>query len=302
MLLLVSSIFATLLQATSALVVAQGRTDRVSSLLKSAGLRFGSLELLDLGEKASQPDQLDKVKDMIRTMISHHQTALAEDTDHKAFCDKELALSTEKIKQRQDELQKRNADQDLHSAKLAELKDQIAELHDHIATAHKDKLKASNLREEEAAAYKTKTEEWDKRVIELRSKLRSDIRADREAARQEQEDIALKKVHAENKEEDAQYTYKKLDQDFAVAIASKTREAELKERQVVSMTHNLSLGDGDLKMAKEEMAASKEYAEKVKASCIVMRDPVKQRQQARSEQISSLKEAYNILSGDDIPR
>jgi|Transcript_37961 ribosomal protein S15P/S13E len=302
MFLLVSSILASLLQAPSALILAQGRSDRVANLLKSVGLKVGSLELLELSDSARQPDQLDKVKDMIRNMIAHHQTALAEDTDHKAFCDKELTLSAQKVKQRQDELQKRTADQDLHSAQLAEMKDKISELHDHIATAHKDKLKASNLREKEAAAYKKQTEDWDRRVLELRGKLRSDIQAERESARQEQEDIALKKVRAENKEEDAQFTYKKLDQEFAVAIASKTREVELKERQVVSMTHNLSLGDGDFKMAKEELAASKEYADKVKASCVVMRDPVQQRQQARQDQISSLKEAYTILSGDDIPR
>ena len=30
------------------------------------------------------------------------------------------------------------------------------------------------------------------------------------------------------------------------------------ERKIVSMTHDLSLGDGDLKMTKEELAASKE--------------------------------------------
>jgi hypothetical protein len=291
-----------LLPTSSALVVAQSRADRVASLLKNTGVQIGSLELLDLGEKARQPDQLDKVKDMIRSMIAHHQTALAEDTDHKAFCDKEMAASKAKLKQRQDELQKRNADQDLESAKLAELKDHISELHDSIATAHKDKLKASELRDQEAAAFKAQAEEWDKTLIESRHKLRADIKAEREAARQEQEDVAVKKVHAENKEQDAQYKYKKMDEEFAVAIARKTKEAELKQRQVVSMTHNLSMGDTDFKMAKEELAASKEYAEKVKASCVVMHDPVKQRQQQRQEQIGNLKEAYNILNGDDIPR
>jgi hypothetical protein len=302
MLLLVSSILATLLQTPAGVFLSQGRSERVANLLKNAGLKFGSLELLELGDAARQPDQMDKVKDLIRNMIAHHQTALAEDTDHKAFCDKEMAASAEKVKQRQDELQKLNADQDLHSAQLAELKDKISELHDHIATAHKDKLKASNLRDKEAAGYKEQTEAWDKSALEARRKLRSDIHDEREAARQEQEDVALKKVHAENKEEDAQYAYKKLDQEFAVAIASKTREVELKERQVVSRTHNLSLGENDLKLAKEELAASKEYADKVKASCVVMRDPAKVRQANRQEQISSLKEAYTVLSGDDIPR
>merc|ERR1719231_1895527 len=167
----------------------------------------------------------------------------------------------------------------MHSAQLDQLKDSISDLHSEIAQAHKDKNKAANLREKEAEAYKQSKMEWDKTLQELKRQLRSEIPSKREAASKAEEEITLKQVKAENKEEDAQFKFKKLDSDMAVAIARKTKDVELKERKVVSMTHDISQSDGDFKMSKEELAAAKEYA----------------------EQINSLKEAYGILSGDDIP-
>jgi hypothetical protein len=267
--------------------------------LESDAVRIGSAELLQLGQQVRQPDAMDKVKQLISHMLAQHQAAQAEDTDHKAFCDKEMVASQSKLDKLKREMEKRNADQDLHSAELAQLKDSISDLHSGIASAQKDKLKASELRSKEAAAYQQSTTEWDTTLQELKRKLRSDIPSERKAAQTMEEELTLKKVKAENKEEDAQFRYKKLDGEMAVAIARKTKEVEQKERKVVSMTHELSQGDGDFKMTQEEMDAAKEYAEKIKTSCTVRQDPAKERKVAREQQLHSLKEAYGILSGDD---
>jgi len=104
--------------------------ERAGRLLEADGLRLGSEELLQLGAEAKKqaPGALDNVKKMISQMIAHHQNAQAEDTDHKSFCDREVIASKSKIDKLKREMEKRNADQDLHSAKLAELKDRIADL------------------------------------------------------------------------------------------------------------------------------------------------------------------------------
>lgn len=292
-----------LLPLASALV-SLSRPERAARFLEAEGRRSGSEELLQLGAEARQaPGDLEKVKQMIGQMIIKHQSAQAEDTDHKSFCNKEVVNSKAKLQKLKRELQKRTADQDLHSAKLAELKDGIADLHDEVSKAHKSRQQAGDIRTKEAEAYKQAKQDTEQTLMVVKRKTRSEIRSEREAAIKAQEELTLKQVRADNKEEDAQFTMKRLDGELAVAIAKKTKEVEFKERKVVSMTHDLSLGDGDIKMANEELSASIEYDAKIKTSCSGARqDPVKQRKQAREHQLSSLKEAYGILTGDDIPR
>lgn len=296
------AVAAVLVPAAIALSVSPSRPERAARFLEAEGRRLDSSELLQLGHEARLPgDQIDKVKQMITHMIAQHQAALSEDTTHKAFCDKEMVASKDKLEKLKRDIEKRTADQDLHNAQLAQLKDSISDLHAEITQAHKDKQKAATLREDEASAYEKSVREWDQTLQELKRKLRSDIPSEREAAQKMEEELTLKKVKAENKEEDNKFKYKKLDQEFAVAIASKTKQVEQKERKVISMNRDVSLGEGDFKMTQEELAAAKEYAEKIKSSCTVRVDPVKERQQARQHQLASLKEAYGILSGDDIP-
>jgi len=292
------AVFIAVLPATCALTVVSSRAERAARVL----LTEGSTELLQLGNEVRQPDALGKVKEMISHMIVRHQEAQYQDTDHKAFCDKEVAASKNKVEKLKTDLQKRNADQDLHSAQMAQLKDSIGDLHTEIVNAHKDSRKATELRSQEAATYVKNKASWEKTLLDMKRLRRSDIGAERDLARKTEEEIVMKKVHAENAEEDAQFRFKKLDGQFAVAVAKKTKTIEFKERKVVSMTHELSLGDGDFKMAQEEMAAAKEYEVKIKSSCTNRHDPVKERKAAREHQMASLKEAYGILSGDDIPR
>jgi len=288
-----------LLPAAFSLSLAPSRLERAARILQLEGQRSGSAELLQLGNQARQPDEMEKVKKMITHMIVQHQTALSEDTSHKAFCDKEMAASKTKVKKLKTEIQKRTADRDLHAAQLGELKDKIGDLHEEVAQAHKDRQKAAKLREDEAAKYEKNKRDWDATLQELRRKRRTDSEKVRKAVEKEEEDLMLKKVHAEDKEEDKKFRYKKLDGELAEAIARKTREVELKEHKVVSMTHESSQADGDFKIAQEEQAAAKDYMEKIKSSCIVRQDPAKERKRSREQEISSLKEAYSIMSGDD---
>lgn len=288
-----------LLPVAAALLLAPSRLEKAARLLLADGQRLGATELVQLGNQAMQPDEMQKVKKMISNMIARHQAAQADDTSHKAFCDKEMVAAKAKVEKLKTEIQKRTADKDMQAAKLAELKDNIGDLLEETAKAHKDRQKAAKLRSDEAAGYEKNTREWDVTLQELRRKRRTDSEKVRKAVNKEEEELTLKKVHAEDKEQDRQIRYKKLDGDLATSIASKTREVELKQRKVVSMTHETSLAEGDFKIAQEEQSAAQEYLEKIKASCIVRQDPAEERKRSRAEQISSLKEAYGILSGDD---
>jgi len=286
-------------------VLPQSRVEKATRFLQTAGERLESAELLELGSEVNGPDDLDKVKQMIRHMIAKHSAALSEDTDHKAFCDKELAASKGKVDRLKTDFEKRNADRDLQSAQLAELKDSISDLHAEVAQAHKDRQKAVKLRADEAAEYEKAKASRQAKIAQTHAEARAalDTGSDekRKAARKAEEDLLLEQVRADNQEQDKTFQFKKLDEDFEVAIAKKTKEIELKEHALVQKNHNLALSDGDFKIAKEEMAAAADYAAKIKTSCVARQDPAKERKRNREEQISSLKEAYGILSGEDIP-
>lgn len=285
-------------------VGSNGRVKDVAGFLQQEGRRLKSAELLQLAHDARYtPDAMGKVKDMINHMIAQHMTAQAEDTDRKGFCDKEVAESKKKIERISTELQKKQADRDLQSAKLDELKDSITDTHEEISKAHTSAKKAMEIRSQEEKDYEELKKNADQAIASARMEhmKNPDYEKAREALEKIEIDMSDKKIHAENKEQEAQFKYKKLTQDLDEAVAAKTKEVENKEHEVVRDKHDLVIADGDIKSLQEELAASKEYEEKIKSSCTVGVEPHKERARRREEEIGNLKEAYGMLNGDTIP-
>jgi len=281
-----------------------GRITDVAGFLQKEGRRLKSAELLQLaGDARYTPDAMKNVKDMINHMIAQHMTAQAEDTDRKGFCDKEVAETKKKLERSTTDLQKRNADRDLQSAKLDELKDSITDIHEEVSKAHTAKQKAMEIRSQEAKAYEELVKNADAAIASARMEHMKN--PDYEKAAKALEDIEVemsnKKIHAENEEQEAQFKYKKLNQELDEAVAAKTKEAENKEHEVVRDKHDLVIAEGDIKSLEEELAASKDYEAKIKSSCTVGVEPHKERARRREEEIGNLKDAYGMLNGDTIP-
>eukprot|EP00746_Dinoflagellata_sp_MGD_P164987 gnl/MRDRNA2_/MRDRNA2_94002_c0_seq1.p1 gnl/MRDRNA2_/MRDRNA2_94002_c0~~gnl/MRDRNA2_/MRDRNA2_94002_c0_seq1.p1 ORF type:complete len:308 (+),score=116.91 gnl/MRDRNA2_/MRDRNA2_94002_c0_seq1:57-980(+) len=275
----------------------------VAGFLQKEGRRLKSAELLQLAHDARYNPAMDKVKDMISHMIAQHMTAQAEDTDRKGFCDKEVAESKKKLARLSTDLDKKKADTDMQSAKLDELKDSITDMHEEISKAHTSKQKAMDIRKQEEEAYAELVRNADAAIASARMEhtKNPDYEKAREALEKVEVEMSDKKIHAENKEQEAQFKYKKLMQELDEAVAAKTKEVENKEHQVVRDKHDLVIADGDIKSLEEELAASKDYEEKIKSSCTVGVEPHKERARRREEEISNLKEAYGMLNGETIP-
>jgi hypothetical protein len=276
----------------------------VAGFLQKEGRRLKSAELLQLAHDARYtPDAMDKVKDMISHMIAQHMTAQAEDTDRKGFCDKEVAESKKKIERASTDLEKKSADRDMQSAKLDELKDSITDMHEEISKAHTSKQKAMEIRKKEEGAYEELKKNADESIASARMEhlKNPDYEKARDALEKIEVEMSDKKIHAENEENDAQFKYKKLMQELDEAVAAKTKLVENKEHEVVRDKHDLVIADGDIKSQQEELAASKDYEEKIKSSCTVGVEPHKERAHRREEEIGNLKEAYGMLNGDTVP-
>jgi len=276
----------------------------VAGFLQKEGRRLKSAELLQLAHDARYTDDpMSKVKDMINHMIAQHMTAQAEDTNRKGFCDKEVAESKKKIERISTELEKKIADRDMQSAKLDELKDSITDTHEDISKAHTSKQKAMEIRSKEEKEYEELVKNSDQAIASARMEhmKNPDYEKARDALEKVEIKMSDKKIHAENEEQEAQFKYKKLNEELDEAVAAKTKEVENKEHEVVRDKHDVVIADGDIKSLQEELAASKEYEEKIKSSCTVGVEPHKERARRREEEISNLKEAYGMLNGDTIP-
>lgn len=256
--------------------------------LAREGKRLGSAELTSLAQQASAPEGLDKVKGLIRHLLADRMDAQAAGTSHKSFCDGEMVKSAQKLVRLKAELEKMNADNDMMKAKFDELKEGIPELHSDVAAMEKANVAASRLRATEHEDYLGK-----KAAFESASR--------HELGSPEEEEFFKKQVKMENKESDAAFKFKEMQQNYEVSKTKKNNLRVNKEREVVRRNLEVSQADGDLRNKREQISAAADYNEKIKSQCIARSEPHEERKARREEQMTSLKEAYQMLNGNSIP-
>eukprot|EP00747_Dinoflagellata_sp_TGD_P165042 gnl/TRDRNA2_/TRDRNA2_185820_c0_seq1.p1 gnl/TRDRNA2_/TRDRNA2_185820_c0~~gnl/TRDRNA2_/TRDRNA2_185820_c0_seq1.p1 ORF type:complete len:319 (-),score=108.51 gnl/TRDRNA2_/TRDRNA2_185820_c0_seq1:133-1011(-) len=272
---------------------ASAAESRASKFLRREGQRLNSPELTVLAQEASEashkvdPRTLDSVKDMIRNMLAQKMADHAEDTTKKAFCDKESKSANAKVEKLKDEMEKAQADLDKLQAVLAETKDDIVDLHSDLAKLQKSKNKATEIRDKEHENY-----EAQKAIDDAATP------AEGEDARSAQILAGVKKEQAEA---DKAFKYKRMMSAMDEDIVRKTKSAKDKDSHIIKMNRDISDAENDFRMLQEELAAATTYQEQISHQCIVRDEPAKERQARRHEEIASLKDAYGVLTGADIP-
>merc|ERR1719420_1435387 len=193
-------------------VLRHGKSERgalagTAQFLAREAKRLSSPELTSLAQEAStNPDAMDKVKDMIRHMLSQKMASQAEDTTHKGFCDKEMVKSKEKVKQLDDKLEKETADLDRMRAELDQLKDEIGDLHTSNADAQKTIAKDLEIRTKEKNAYDENKAAYEH--SEMSATLHVDGSEEAEKAAEEAAEAAMKKrIAVETAEASASFKY-----------------------------------------------------------------------------------------------
>merc|ERR1719443_1864777 len=136
--------------------------DRVVNMLQTLGKTSGDLALSQLALRVHAAVQLQtgegadpfaKVKGMISEMIDKLVAQAAEEASHKAFCDKEMSESKEKIDDHTATIDKFTTRKDKATAAIEKLKEEIATLQDELATIAKQQAAMDKMRAEEKAAY-----------------------------------------------------------------------------------------------------------------------------------------------------
>merc|ERR1719335_864741 len=115
-----------------------------------------------------------------------------------------------------------------------------------------------------------------------------------------QSDFARLEAETKAAEEIAAKDYDQFMTDSEVDKTQKTSDIEHKTKLKEDQTKSKVEKQGDLEGTQKELAAALDYYEKLKPSCVDSGESYEDRVQRREEEIQSLKEALQILNGEDI--
>lgn len=258
-------------------IAVRNQRGRAASLLATEARRLESAELTALAQIANRaeydPDSLKQVKGMIADMLVKKMDDQSQDVSHKEFCDKEMGSSKSKVDNLKHKLEKANADMDMLKAEIADDKDKISDIHEGLVKNRKSMAEAAKMQAEqsEQEGQSTPGQNFEQQLTE-KSKLAAD-------------EMALKR------------------QQNQLEVDTKRMEADVKnkERDIIHKTKELSDMGSDVRNTQDELSASSEYAGTIQKQCVVRTDNHEERQRRRQEQLDTLHEAHDILSGDAIP-
>jgi len=310
-------------------------SDRVVSMLAQLQKQTGDSVLAQLSMRvkaalssgaADGADPFAKVKGLIQDMIEKLVADAAAEASHKAFCDKEMAESEDKIADHTAHIEKYTARKDKAVASIERLTGEIAQLQADLAQIAKLQAEMNKMREEEKAAFAVAKKEYEDGIEGLSGALQllrdyysegeSFVQADQpsvgthsKASGEATGIIGMLEVaesdftkllsEATVAEESAQREYDKVSQENEVATAMKKTSAAGKETEVKETKSRVGELESDISAEQTELDAVNEYYDKLKPACIAKPEPYAERKRRREAEIAGLKEALSILEGLD---
>merc|ERR1719182_693262 len=308
--------------------------DRIVNMLQTLGKSSGDLALSQLAlrvhaavqmQTGEGADPFAKVKGMISEMIDKLVAQAAEEASHKAFCDKEMSESKEKIDDHTATIDKFSTRKDKATAAIEKLKEEIATLQDELATIAKQQAAMDKMRADEKAAYAEAKKDYEDGIEGLTMALQ--ILRDYYAAGSDEALIQQPEVGTHSKasgaatgiigllevsqsdfsklladatveEESAERQYEKISQENRVSTAMKDADLKYKTKEVASLEKSVSEFTSDIESEQTELDAVLDYYEKLKPGCIAKPMTYEERKKRRGAEVAALKEALVILEGE----
>jgi len=308
---------------------------RISTFLSVRAKAIDS-RLLSMVSQRVAEDPFVKVKKMIKDLIVRLMEEATHETEHKGWCDAELATNKLTREAKTEDVEKLSAQVEDLTTQIAELSQDISEL-----SAAVQELDAAMA---EAASERAASREKNEKTIE-------DAKVAQEAVTQAT--AVLKDFYAKSAQataltqqtpmEDAPETFNspytgmmpeggnilsflevilsdfaRLEADTATAEAMEVDEHKkfvfeskkdkaLKQTEIEHKTGSKTDKEGQLQSRKEELKVTQEaldkavaYYEKLKPTCVDSGVTYEERVRRREEEIQSLQEALQILAGTDV--
>jgi chromosome segregation ATPase len=312
------------------------KRDRVVALLRGLGRRFNSYGLLQAASSASA-DPFEKVRGLIREMISKLEKQAADEASHKEFCDKELAENNAKKQKKLAALAKYNTRYDAAQARQTKVKAEIATLSQEIKDLDASVAEATQLRNQEnvdntkviadnkdsatavAGAievlrkfYAAPVEATGTTTFSLLQKKGAspafDFAAERGDAAHSiiailetaQSDFTKLAMETEEAEAAALAEYKTFMQKSAVTKAKKEASIMGKTSEVKSLGVQLAQTKDDIDSTQSELDAVNKTLATLNEQCANKAMSYEERKQRREAELSGLQNALEILSEENM--
>jgi len=275
-------------------------------------------------------DPFQKVKKMIKDLITRLMEEANDEAEHKGWCDTELSTNEQTRKEKTEAVETLHAEIDQLQASIAKLTEDISELTKGIAKLDAAMATATKLRTEE----KSKNQETISDAGEAQTAVAQALtvlkefyaKAAEATAFVQQPEIFDKKytgmggesggvvgmleviesdfarLESDTKASEAtsQKEYDEFMTDSKVDKAEKTTDSEHKTAKKQDESQALTTKNSDLEGTQKELDAALAYFDKLKPSCVDAGVSYEDRVGRRKEEIESLQEALKILNGEDI--
>jgi len=273
-------------------------------------------------------DPFVKVKKMIKDLIARLMEEASAESDHKAWCDEELATNAATRKEKSDAVDTLTAEADELKATIEKLKQAIIDLNAAIAALTSEMAEITEKRESEKASNAetiADSQEAQKAVAQALTVLKDFYAKAAEATSLLQQpeifDSPYQGMQSENGGvvgmlEVIQTDFARLEAETTASEASSAKEyadfmadseadIKVKKKDIEHKTTKkqdeeqaLMVTEKDLKGTEKELSAALEYFDKLKPSCINVGVSYDERVGHRKDEVESLQEALAILNGE----
>lgn len=274
-------------------------------------------------------DPFEKVKGLIKEMITRLLVQANEEATHKAFCDKETSKNEAKRNKLQAEVNKLTTRIEAATVGATRLKQEIAELQAAISDISKSQKNIDEMRAGEHNEFIKAKADFEQGLEGIRGALRllreyyqnggaSLLQTEQKATpttsthsknidsaggiisilEVAESDFARSLAEAQAAEDDAVAAYDKTTQENKVSSATKKTNVAGKEKEVQHLEQQIGNASSDRSGSQSELQAVLEYLEKLRPQCTVVPESYDQRKARREQEIEGLKQALNILENE----
>merc|ERR1719160_1890014 len=305
--------------------------DKVVSMLQGLGKTNKDVALAQLAlrvkaavEMQTGADPFAKVKGMIQEMIDKLVADAAAEASHKAFCDKEMSESKEKIETHTTTITKFTTRKDKYTAAIEKLTEELATLSEELAYMAKQQAKMDEMRAEQKATYAEAKKDYEDGIegltmalqilreyyadsgesfvqqpaVSVHSKATGEATGIIGMLEVAQSDFSKLLADATVEEEAAIKEYEKITQENLVSKAIKEADTKYKISEKASLEKQVSELTSDIEGEQTELDAVLDYYEKLKPGCIAKPMTYEERKARREAEIAGLKDALAILEGE----
>jgi len=308
----------------------------VVALLQARAKQLGSRYLALVATRAAE-DPFGKVKKMIKDMIVKLMEEANAEADHKGFCDTELATNKQTREIKSSEVDELSANLEETQAHLEKLTTEIAELSDAMSATKASQSEATNLRQEEkktntatiadakaaqaAVSKATKVlkefygQAADLSLAQGGNTLQSEMKqAALPTYKGNQDsstgifgmlevvlsDFARLEAETSSSEDSQQRSYDKMMDETNEDTAVKETESTHKNRKKDKAESDIRQLKKNMQLTQGELDSALDYYGKLKQDCVDTGLSYSDRKNMREQEVASLKEALQMLDGENL--